>query len=221
MLFADVLGDGASGVIGGIIGVIGGSLIKPTYDFILKRQRGETVSDQKSRQDRIKNEKDHITRLENRITILEEREQMWMEKERECQERVANLSEEVGELTGKLNSLERLVERVESAQHVAIVVCDDQGIITAWNSAAAFFFHYSQQEAIGNNVSMLVPPKLKGRHTKAFHEAVKAEGLIDSKRETYALTREGIEIPVAISLTSFEEGNRRFFAAEIRRLARG
>jgi PAS domain S-box-containing protein len=221
MLFADVLGDGASGVIGGIIGVIGGSLIKPTYDFLLKKQQGDTSADQRARQEKTKNERDHITRLENRIATLEEREKVWMEKERQCQERVAALYEEVGELTGKLTSLEKLIERVESAQHVAIVVCDDQGVITAWNPAAAFFFHYSQQEAIGHNISMLVPPKLKGRHAKAFYEAVKSEGLVDSKREAYALTREGIEIPISISLTSFEEGGRRFFAAEIRRLQRG
>lgn len=190
---------GTAGVIGAVIGAIGGSVLQPTFNFLLKRRHLDVSQD-----------KGVIRKLETRIEFLEK-------AERECQKHVLELTSELGSVKGELKAVHQLCQRLEGVSNVAIVTCDTHGKIVAWNSPATTLFHYTQQEALGQHINMLIPGRWKSKHIRAFNAAITSSSTVDSKRIASALTREGAEVTVEISLTSYEDNGAKFFTAEIRK----
>ena len=58
----------------------------------------------------------------------------------------------------------------ESAE--AIVVTDPAGIIRLWNDGAARMFGYPVEEAIGQNLDIIIPEKLRDRHWKGYFQTM-------------------------------------------------
>ena len=58
----------------------------------------------------------------------------------------------------------------ESAE--AIVVTDPAGIIRLWNDGAARLFGYSADEAMGQNLDVIIPEKLRERHWKGYFQTM-------------------------------------------------
>jgi PAS domain S-box-containing protein len=58
----------------------------------------------------------------------------------------------------------------ESAE--AIVVTDPAGIIRLWNEGAARMFGYSVDEAMGQNLDIIIPEKLRDRHWKGYFQTM-------------------------------------------------
>jgi PAS domain S-box-containing protein len=54
----------------------------------------------------------------------------------------------------------------------AIVVTDPVGIIRLWNDGAARMFGYSPDEALGQNLDMIIPEKLRERHWKGYFQTM-------------------------------------------------
>jgi PAS domain S-box-containing protein len=46
----------------------------------------------------------------------------------------------------------------------AVVACDIAGAIVLWNPGAERMFGFSQAEAIGNSLDIIIPERLKARH---------------------------------------------------------
>jgi PAS domain S-box-containing protein len=58
----------------------------------------------------------------------------------------------------------------ESAE--AIVVTDPAGLIRLWNDGAARVFGYSADEAMGQNLDVIIPEKLRERHWKGYFQTM-------------------------------------------------
>ncbi|RDH74491.1 PAS domain S-box protein [Mycolicibacterium moriokaense] len=58
----------------------------------------------------------------------------------------------------------------ESAE--AIVVTDPAGLIRLWNDGAAKIFGYPVEEAIGQNLDIIIPEKLRERHWKGYFQTM-------------------------------------------------
>jgi PAS domain S-box-containing protein len=58
----------------------------------------------------------------------------------------------------------------ESAE--AIVVTDPAGLIRLWNEGAARMFGYPVEEAIGQNLDIIIPEKLRERHWKGYFQTM-------------------------------------------------
>jgi len=54
----------------------------------------------------------------------------------------------------------------------AVVVCDVQGAITLWNPGAERMFGYSPQEAMGRNLDLITPERLRQRHWTGYHHSM-------------------------------------------------
>jgi PAS domain S-box-containing protein len=54
----------------------------------------------------------------------------------------------------------------------AIVVTDPAGLIRLWNDGAARMFGYSTEEAIGQNLDIIIPEKLRDRHWKGYFQTM-------------------------------------------------
>ena len=58
----------------------------------------------------------------------------------------------------------------ESAE--AIVVSDPDGIIRLWNGGATRMFGYSADEAVGRDLDLIIPEKLRDRHSKGYQQTM-------------------------------------------------
>jgi PAS domain S-box-containing protein len=54
----------------------------------------------------------------------------------------------------------------------AIVVTDPDGIIRLWNAGAERVFGYSAAEAMGQNLDLIIPEKLRERHWKGYRHTM-------------------------------------------------
>jgi PAS domain S-box-containing protein len=54
----------------------------------------------------------------------------------------------------------------------AIVVTDVGGAITLWNPAAVRMFGFTEQEALGQPLDMIIPERLRQRHWEGFHKTM-------------------------------------------------
>ena len=53
-----------------------------------------------------------------------------------------------------------------------ILFADRDGIIRLWNLGAETIFGYTAQEALGQNLDLIVPEKLRERHWEGYHRVM-------------------------------------------------
>jgi PAS domain S-box-containing protein len=97
----------------------------------------------------------------------------------------------------------------ESAE--AIVVSDPDGIIRLWNGGATRMFGYSADEAVGRDLDLIIPEKLRARHSKGYEQTM-ATGYTrygDSLLAVPALHRDGhrLSIEFSVALLRDETGD--------------
>ena len=54
----------------------------------------------------------------------------------------------------------------------AIIVAEVGGAITLWNPAAVRMFGFTEQEALGQPLDMIIPERLRQRHWEGFHQTM-------------------------------------------------
>ncbi len=114
-------------------------------------------------------------------------------------------------------SPELLSKVLESAPD-AIVVVDAAGVIVFANRQVEPLFGYSAQELLGGSIERLLPERfrtahLHHRHTYGRSARVRPMGV---DLDLFALRKDGSELPVEISLSPIEDGERPLVAAAIR-----
>ena len=83
-----------------------------------------------------------------------------------------------------------------------VIIIDHRGIIEAFNRAAEILFGYSAAEAIGRNVSMLMPEPHRSQHDRHIHRYL-ASGtahIIGIGREVEACRRDGSILPIHLAV---------------------
>lgn len=188
-----------------IVALGGGGLIGAFTTFILKRK------DQESSR-----ELGLIPQLQSRITALKSD----VEK---CNEDRIKLNKDLGALQSQVTSLQKVVDRSADRLVVARVECDEKGIISAWNTAAVALFYWTVTEALGANIDIIIPGNRWDEHHVAMLKSIRGEGQIkpgtgERTIIVSAVTRDGDEIPVNVTLSSFiRDGHLRFLAKIVRR----
>ena len=54
----------------------------------------------------------------------------------------------------------------------AVVVADASGAITVWNPAAERLFGFTQAEALGNSLDLIIPERLRERHWAGYERTM-------------------------------------------------
>ena len=54
----------------------------------------------------------------------------------------------------------------------AIVVSDASGVINVWNPAAERLFGFTQAEALGNSLDLIIPERLRERHWAGYRKTM-------------------------------------------------
>lgn len=121
-----------------------------------------------------------------------------------------------------MSSLNLTALEVELVEKIAdgIVIADRDGIIVYWNEGAAAIFGYSAEEAVGQRLDLIIPERLRARHSAGYEETM-ASGetrYADRMLAVPALHRDGhqISIEFRVALLGIEEGRPTAIGAAIR-----
>jgi two-component system sensor kinase FixL len=95
----------------------------------------------------------------------------------------------------------------------AMVVIDGNGIIQFFSTAAERMFGYSEQEAVGRNVSELMPEPDRSRHDGylARYHATHEPRIIGIGRIVTGSRRDGTTFPMHLSIGEMQSGGKPYF----------
>jgi two-component system, LuxR family, sensor kinase FixL len=95
----------------------------------------------------------------------------------------------------------------------AIITIDEHGIIESWNQAATRMFGFPEEEALGQNVKILMPEPCRSEHDShiAGYRATGQKRIIGIGREVRARRKDGSTFPVHLAVSELRLGNRRLF----------
>ena len=54
----------------------------------------------------------------------------------------------------------------------AVIASDAKGAITLWNAAAERMFGYTEAEALGESLDIIIPERLRGRHWEGYDKSM-------------------------------------------------
>jgi len=96
------------------------------------------------------------------------------------------------------DELERAI--VEDAAD-AIIFADVEGLIRVWNSAAGRLFGFTAEEALGKNLDLIIPERLREAHWRGYHRAMETgtTRLAGRPTMTRGLHRSGQKLYVEMS----------------------
>jgi PAS domain S-box-containing protein len=105
----------------------------------------------------------------------------------------------------------------ESAPN-AFVVADWTGRIITWNKAAQRVFQYTEEEVLGQPLTLIMPE----RYRRAYQEGMRryrqtgTPGNIGKATELHGLRKDGSEFPVEVSLSSWKTEQGEFYHGIVR-----
>ncbi len=150
-----------------------------------------------------------FARQDTRINVLEKEVD-------DCHEDKAVMNRELG-------ALREAVNRLEATNVLAVITSDENGKICGWNHGATALFGWTQDEATGKDVEIVIPERIRARHNEAFAAAklrsVNEPLAVIQMRDSWGLKRDGSEIPVTIHLRRWASGGKSFFSADIQKRA--
>ena len=124
---------------------------------------------------------------------------------------------EVAALDARLQS-ERQLAQVLNAVVDGIITADERGIIQMFNPAAESIFGYSAKEAIGNNLSILMPSeeaRCHDGHMEGYQRTGKAK-IIGYGREVMGRRKGGALFPIDLAINEVQIDGKRFFTGVVR-----
>jgi PAS domain S-box-containing protein len=121
-------------------------------------------------------------------------------------------------MQAELRSSESRARAIMDSANDAIITADSKGNILSWNQAASTILGYSQDEAVGEPLTLIIPEEYRSLHDAGI-ERVASGGkhhVIGNSVELSALHKEGHSIPVELSLSTWLVGEDRYFSGIIR-----
>jgi PAS domain S-box-containing protein len=103
----------------------------------------------------------------------------------------------------------------------AIISADHTGEIITWNSAATRILGYTEEEAGGQRLELVIPERYHEAHRQGMARFTETgePHVIGSTVELSAITRSGEEIPIELSLSTWTVREDRYYTGIIRDIA--
>lgn len=64
------------------------------------------------------------------------------------------------------------LNKLVAAMGDAIIACDASGVIKLWNPAAERIFGFSESEALGKSLDLIIPERLRKRHWDGYRKTM-------------------------------------------------
>jgi len=97
---------------------------------------------------------------------------------------------------------EQLCQQIVNGSQEAIIFADREGTIRLWNAGATATFGYSAEEALGQNLDLIIPERQRKRHWDGY-EKVMATGVTRYGTELLsvpAMRKDGTRISLEFSI---------------------
>lgn len=119
-----------------------------------------------------------------------------------------------------LQEREAHLESVLATVPDAMIVIDTRGIMQSFSATAEKLFGYTAKEAIGRNISILMPEPYRGQHDGfiARYLATGEKRIIGTGRLVVGARKDGSTFPMELSVGEMRSGDRRFFTGFVRDL---
>jgi PAS domain S-box-containing protein len=98
-------------------------------------------------------------------------------------------------------SIETLAQDMLRCMPEALIFSDLEGIIRIWNPGAENVFGFTAAEAIGKNLDLIIPERMRQAHWDGFNKAVARGGVLPGRTSmiTRSLHKSGEQIYVDMS----------------------
>ncbi len=112
----------------------------------------------------------------------------------------------------------RLLGAVFAEAVEAIVTIDERGVVESVNRATVKMFGYAEDELIGKNIAVLMPPPYRDEHDENIRRYLRTgeRKIIGIGREVEARRKDGTVFPVHLAVSEVTFDHRRRFAGFIR-----
>ena len=130
--------------------------------------------------------------------VIAEREKAESERERLVREQAA------------MEVRLRLATIVESSDD-AIISKDLEGVIVSWNSGAQRIFGFTEAEAVGQPITIIIPPELQEEENKILQRLRAGESI--EQYETLRVTKEGKKVDVSLMICPLKDSTGRIIGA--------
>ena len=99
-----------------------------------------------------------------------------------------------------------------------IVVIDERGVIESFNPAAERIFGYRKDEAVGQNVSLLMPTPPREQHDGYIQRYLRTgrARIVGIGRQVAGQRKDGSIFPMELAVSEVQTGTRRLFAGIVR-----
>ena len=120
-------------------------------------------------------------------------------------------------MIGENRVLGRYEQMLATSATAAICAGPDNRIVS-WNSAAEQLFGYSAEQAVGQSLAIIIPPRHRALHEAGFARAARTgvSRLVGKSLEILAVHANGQELPVDFSLSMWTEAGVPMFGALVR-----
>ena len=132
---------------------------------------------------------------------------------------------EVRKLVFKMNRVENALtakeEQFRQVVHTApdgIVLADGDGKVVSWNSAAQRLFGYTEEDILGQPLTVIMPSRYREDHLRGLEFVRAAGGSVQTGRtiELYGLRKDGSEFPIELSISTWKSGGQMLSCGIIR-----
>jgi PAS domain S-box-containing protein len=119
-----------------------------------------------------------------------------------------------------LTDLEAKLTSVVQLTPDALVLANADGNIVFWNNSAAKMFGYSEEEALGQPLTLLMPKRFQADHLQGFRRVCEAgeARIIGTAMELTGLKKNQKEFPLELSLATWQTKGTRFISGFLRDL---
>lgn len=129
------------------------------------------------------------------------------------QARFLHAQESLTDLEARLTAVVQLIPD-------ALVLANADGNIVFWNNSAATMFGYSEEEALAQPLTILMPKRFQEAHLQGFRRVCETgeSKLIGTPVELNGLRKNHTEFPIELSLATWQTKGSRFFSGFLRDL---
>ena len=125
-------------------------------------------------------------------------------------------------ITAARETSEALLHSILATVPDAMIVIDEVGVIVSFSAAAEYLFGFTEDEAVGQNVTILMPEPDKRKHGDYMHRYLTTgqKRIIGIGRITIGQRRDGSTFPMELSVGEARTDHSRVFTGFIRDLTR-
>ena len=105
----------------------------------------------------------------------------------------------------------RLLAAIVESSHDAIVSKSLNGVITSWNKGAERLFGYAAEEAVGQNITLIIPPERRDEERTIIEQLTRGERI--DHFETVRMRKDGSLLDVSLTISPMKDDSGRVVGA--------